>query len=70
MEIALLALSYEELKARRDALRAAICAPLKDATCTILIHDDRIPALGELEQALAILADARRRLAVGPKGEI
>lgn len=60
-----LALPYEELKARRDALASSIARPFKDTTVTILIHDGRVPALCELDAALAIATEARRML--GPK---
>ena len=59
MKVELLALSYGELKSRRDALNEMIGEPFKDIACTIIIHDARIPALMELDEALAILTRAR-----------
>ena len=59
MKTELLALSYEELKSRRDALNEMISEPFKDVACTIIIHDSRIPALAELDEALAVLMRAR-----------
>lgn len=58
MNTALLALSYEELKARRDALREMIFEPYKDIVASMSIQDDRIPVLGEMDEALAVLERA------------
>ena len=66
MNAALLALPYEELKARREALAELILEPWKDVPASMTIQDDRIPALRELDEALAVLERARnKRLAEG-----
>ena len=59
MKVELLALSYEELKSRRDALNEMICEPFKDIAYSIIIQDERIPALTELDEAIAVLMRAR-----------
>ena len=59
MNVALLALSYEELKARRDALEEIIYEPYEDMIYSVSFADDRIPALVELDEALAVLERAK-----------
>ena len=59
MKVELLALSYEELKSRRDALNEMICEPYKDIAYSITIQDERFPALMELDEALSVLTRAR-----------
>ena len=59
MKVELLALSYEELKSRRDALNEMICEPFKDIACSMAIQDERLPALTELDEALSVLKRAR-----------